>query len=79
MGAVRDLFHACVKVNESAALSYIRELGQSASDFQIGVEAMKRRSTVLFGANLKRCRPKPLSVKQPVIVDPFANPCGGLW
>jgi len=77
--AVRDLLRACLRVDRSAALSYTRELAQSAHDFETGVEAMKSRSIVLFGPTLKRCRPKPARPKQLDIIDPFASTCAGLW
>lgn len=77
--AVRDLLRICPRVSRSAALSYSRELAHAADDFQTAMEAMKSRSIAMFGSSLKRCRPKPVNPKQPVSVDPFSSPCGGLW
>jgi hypothetical protein len=75
--AVRDLLRVCLRVKRAAALSYLHEMRQSAGDFEMGVEAMKSRSVILFGKTLKRCRPR--SREQAIIIDPFASRCEGRW
>jgi hypothetical protein len=77
--AARDLLRACPRVRRTAALSYLRELGQSATDFQTGVAAMKSRSILLWGKTLKRCRPQPVTRQPMIITDPFASRCDGRW
>lgn len=77
--AAHDLLRACPRVKRAPALSYIRELGQSAADFRTGVEAMKSRSTGLFGKTLKRCRPRSAPRQHTIVTDPFASRCDGRW
>jgi len=76
---VHGLLRVCPRVNRLAALRYSRELGQSVDDFHTGVEAMKSRSFILFGTNLKRCRPKPVKPKELSIIYPFPSTCSGVW
>ena len=77
--AARDLLRACPRVKRTAALSYLREFGQAANDFQTGVAAMKSRSILLFGKTLKRCRPRSVTRQPMIITDPFASRCDGRW
>ena len=76
--AARELLRTCPGVQHTEGRFYLRELGQSANDFQAGVAAMKSRSISLFGKTLKRCRPQPVS-QQHMLVDPFASRCDGRW
>jgi hypothetical protein len=77
--AARDLLHACPRVKRTAALFHLRELGQSANDFQTGVAAMKSRSILLFGKTLKRCRPQSVTRQHTIITEPFVSRCDGSW
>lgn len=77
--AVRDLLRACSRVKPAAVLSYLRELGQSENDFEIGVKAMKSRSTLSFGKTLRRRRPQSVTRAQMTIIDPFVSRCDGRW
>ncbi|WP_448661856.1 hypothetical protein ACG3SL_14380 [Sphingomonas sp. CJ20] len=79
IAAVRTQLQRCAGIKPSAATSYQAEMRRADSDFALAVEAMKDRSRVVFGPNLKRCRPFCHKPGQPAFFEPFQNRCDGRW
>lgn len=81
-GATEGLLRLCHQLSEPEKRQILDELKMAQSDYTTAVEAMKARAVVVFGPNLKRCRPRrppsiPPSIPQPI--DPFSDNCDGTW
>jgi hypothetical protein len=81
-GATEGLLRLCHQISELEKRQILDELKVAQSDYTTAVEAMKARAVVVFGPNLKRCRPRrppsiPPTIPQPI--EPFTDKCDGTW
>lgn len=80
--ATEGLLRLCHQLSEPEKRQILDELKITQSDFTTAVEALKARAVVVFGPNLKRCRPRrrpsiPTAIPQPI--EPFTDKCDGTW
>jgi hypothetical protein len=74
---LQQLTKECPRISRVRAQAYAQAFGDTRDDFVAGVEALKRRATLIFKRDLARCRVRRFDGA--IVIDPFADRCDGVW